>query len=102
MANYTFGVGGDKNGIAIESESHEETNQFVAEAKNTQGVVDAVKLGAKTGTCTISGYLKGTLPGINDVISVGGKSFYCDKVSSTSTNTDFVKAEITGKFWAGI
>jgi hypothetical protein len=101
-ANYTFGVGGDRNGIAVESESYEDTNQFVAEAKNTAGVVDAVKLGAGTGTCTISGYLKGSLPSINDVISIGGRSFYCDKVSSTSTNTDFVKAEITGKFWDGV
>jgi hypothetical protein len=102
MANYTFGVGGDRNGIAVESESFEDTNQFVAEAKNSQGVVDAVKLGKGTGTCTISGYMKGSLPGLNESISIGGKSFYVDKVSSTSTNTDFVKAEITGKFWDGV
>lgn len=102
MANYTFGVGGDQHGIAVESESFEDTNQFVAEAKNSSGVVDAVKLGKGTGTCTISGYMKGALPGLNASITIGGKSFYVDKVSSTSTNTDFVKAEITGKFWDGV
>ena len=102
-ANYTFGVGGAAvGGIAIESLTAENTHQFMAEAKNLSGVVDAVKMGNATGTCSISGFLKGATPAIGSTLSIEGRSFIVDKVTTTETNTDFKKAEITGKFWEDI
>ena len=103
MATYTFGVGAATvAGIAIESLTAENTHQYLAEAKNLSGVVDAVKMGNSTGTCSISGYLKGTPPAVGTALSIEGRSFYVDKVTTTETNTDFKKAEITGKFWEDI
>ena len=102
-ATYVFGVGsGNVAGLAIESISAEDTHQYLAEAKNVSGVVDAIKIGASTGTCSISGFLKGGLPALGSSIAIEGRNFIVDKVTTTKTNTDFQKAEITGKFWAGI
>ena len=111
---YAFGIGAGEappgggqapntvDGMAIESISAEDTHQYIAEAKNVEGVIDAIKIGASTGTCSVSGYLKGTLPVLGDTLSIESRSFIVDKVTTTKTNTDFQKCEITGKFWAGI
>jgi hypothetical protein len=100
---FIFGTDGVA-GVVVESQSADSGPQYTAMAKDACGVTKAIQLGKPTGTMTVSGYfLDGaTTPKINSQVSLEGRSFWVDKVTEQESNTDFVKAEITGKFWDGV
>lgn len=96
---FIFGTDGVA-GLVVESQSADKGPQFTAMAKDCCGVTKAIMLGEDTGTMTVSGYFFGAaLPKINASISIEGETFFVDKVTEQESNTDFQKAEITGKFW---
>ena len=100
-SGYIFGVDGEIAGIKTESTSGDSGPQYVAEAKDSCGRTRAIQLGRPTGTCTVSGYFfNGVLPALNAEVTVDGRKFFVDKVTKQSTNTDFQKVDMTGKFWA--
>ena len=100
---FIFGTTGVA-GMVVESQSGDTGPQYTAQAKDCEGVTRAVQLGKQTGTCTVSGYfVQGAQkPAINTTIAIDGRTFFVDKVTESESNTDFVKLEITGKFWDGV
>lgn len=99
---YIFGTNGVA-GLVVESQSADRGPQYTAMAKDCCGVTKAIKLGKDTGTLSVGGYFFGAgLPAVNSIISLEGKSFFVDKVTEQESNTEFQKAEITGKFWEGV
>ena len=96
---FIFGTDGVA-GLVVESQSADKGPQFPAMAKDSCGVTRAIQLGKDTGTMTVSGYFFGAgLPAVNAPLSIEGRTFFVDKVTEQESNTDFQKAEITGKFW---
>jgi len=99
---YIYGVDGNVQGIKVETQNADTGPQYVAEAKDACGRTKAIKLGAHTGTCTVSGYFFDKLPEVNAKVVIAGRPFFIDKVSKSQSNTEFQKCEMTGKFWEGI
>lgn len=101
--NYTFGTT-TIFGMVVESQSADTGPQYVAQAKDNKGEIQASVLGKPTGTATVSGYKtkNAKTPAVNSTFSLFGRSFFVDKVTVTKSNSDFQKLEITGKFWDGV
>ena len=100
---YQFGIAdtGVVNGMAVESISIDRAPEFEAEAKNEEGMTASFVKGDDKFTFTASGYLtnKANFEAVGD-FTFDGQFYIINKKTTSQSNTDFQKCEISGVGYA--